>query len=92
MAPPFQAKFNGRAIKAHIPMSEKEFAEVFISQNGGEARLVLEILKSSGLDAVMFDDYASGSVAGFGPAIPARVVVPAGQEKAALEILAAMQK
>ncbi|MCX5785764.1 MAG: DUF2007 domain-containing protein [Elusimicrobia bacterium] len=73
-------------------MPEKEFAEVFVSQDGGEARLVLEILKSSGLDAVMFDYYASGSVGGFGPAIPARVVVPADQEKTALEVIAAMQK
>ena len=68
-------------------MSKNGFAEVFISQNSVEAHLVLELLRSGGIAAVLFDNYASGSVAGFGPAIPVRVLVPAGQEKAALELL-----
>lgn len=73
-------------------MKETQFANVFISQNVSEAMMVLDILKSAGLDAVIFDAYASGSVGGFGPAIPVRVAVPEPQEKAALELMAEMQK
>lgn len=73
-------------------MKETEFADVFISQNVAEARMVLDILKSAGLDAVIFDAYASGALGGSGPAIPARVAVPEPQEKAALELMAEMQK
>ena len=69
-----------------------ELKDVFFSQNVSEAMMVLDILKSSGLDAVLLDAFASGSVGGFGPAIPVRVAVPEPQEKAALELLAAMQK
>lgn len=69
-----------------------ELRDVFFSQNGSEAMMVLDILKSAGLDAVVLDAFASGSVGGFGPAIPVRVAVPEPQEKAALELLASMQK
>ncbi len=73
-------------------MEANELRDVFISQNVSEAMMVLDILKSSGLDAVILDAYACGSVGGFGPGIPARVAVPEPQEKAALELLAEMQK
>lgn len=69
-----------------------ELKDVFFSQNVSEAMMVLDILKSAGLDAVLLDAFASGSVGGFGPAIPVRVAVPEPQEKAALELLAALQK
>ena len=69
-----------------------ELRDVFFSQNVSEAMMVLDILKSAGLDAVILDAYASGSVGGFGPAIPVRLAVPEPQEKAALELLAEMQK
>jgi len=72
-------------------MTADEFSDIFITQDAGEARLVLELLKSGGIDAVLFDAFASGSVAGFGPAIPARIAVPEGQKEAALEMLAAMR-
>jgi len=73
-------------------MKETQFVDVYVSQNVSEARMVLDILKSAGLEAAIFDAYSSGSVGGFGPAVPVRVVVPEPQEKAALELLAAMQK
>ena len=73
-------------------MKETEFVDVYISQNVAEARMVLDILKTAGLEAVIFDAYASGSLGGCGPAIPARVAVPEPQEKAALELMAEMQK
>lgn len=73
-------------------MEDNELRDVFISQNVSEAMMVLDILKSSGLDAVILDAYACGSVGGFGPAVPARVAVPERQEKAALELMAEMQK
>jgi hypothetical protein len=69
-------------------MTDEKPVEVFISQNTGEARLVCQLLISRGLDAVILDAYASGSVGGFGPAIPSRVVVPPAQARAALEIIA----
>lgn len=73
-------------------MKETQFADVYISQNVSEARMVLDILKNAGLDAAIFDAYTSGSLGGCGPAIPVRVAVPEPQEKAALELLAEMQK
>ncbi|MBI4801278.1 MAG: DUF2007 domain-containing protein [Elusimicrobia bacterium] len=68
-------------------MIDDSFAVVFISQNSAEARLVQQLLEANGLDAMLLDEYASGSVAGFGPAIPVRVVVPPGQAEAARAII-----
>jgi hypothetical protein len=53
--------------------------------------MVLDILKSAGMDAVLLDAFASGSVGGFGPAIPVRLAVPEPQEKAALELMEEMR-
>lgn len=64
-------------------MPEKNFIEVFASQNGAEARIIQQMLQSEGINAMLLDEFASGSVAGFGPAIPVRVVVPPEQADAA---------
>lgn len=56
---------------------------------GAEAHIIQQMLISEGLDAMLLDEYASGSVAGFGPAIPVRVVVPPEQEAAARALIAA---
>ncbi|MBU2575426.1 MAG: DUF2007 domain-containing protein [Elusimicrobia bacterium] len=73
-------------------MTDKKFAEVFISQYSAEARMVRQMLESNGLDAMLLDEYANGSVGGFGPAIPVRVVVPPDQAEAARALIETTDK
>ena len=68
-------------------MTDKNLVEVFSSQIGAEAHIIQQMLVSEGLNALLLDEYASGSVAGFGPAIPVRVVVPPGQADAAKALI-----
>lgn len=68
-------------------MTDKNFVEVFSSQMGAEAQIVQQMLVSEGLDAMLLDEFASGSVAYFGPVIPIRVVVPPEQEAAARALI-----
>jgi len=73
-------------------MADKNFTEVFSSQIGAEAHIIQQMLVAEGLEALLLDEYASGSVAGFGPAIPVRVVVPPSQADAARAFIKEAEK
>lgn len=45
------------------------------------------VLEANGVKCVLLDRNASGMVAGFGPAIPVRLAVVAGDREKALEII-----
>lgn len=73
-------------------MTDKNFIEVFSSQMGAEAHIVQQMLISEGLEARLLDEFASGSVAGFGPGILIRVVVPPAQADAARALIKEAEK
>jgi len=72
-------------------MQHEKLTVIFTSQNQAEARIIQGMLEASGISVIPLDDHSSGSVAGYGPAIPLRLAVPESQAQAARDIISGRQ-